>query len=103
MGFVPGMTREAIVYGFLLHLEWRARLGCVSQLKLLLRCLMTDRGEAGRRSIVSGPSTFQPAATATHMPVHAGAALCCTAAPEADGDRGKESKEIKGLQGGLHV
>lgn len=37
------------------------------------------------------------------MPVHAGAALCCTAAPEADGDRGKESKEIKGLQGGVHV
>lgn len=37
------------------------------------------------------------------MPVHAGAALCCTAAPEADGDRGKESKEIKGVQGGVHV
>lgn len=37
------------------------------------------------------------------MPVHAGAALCCTAAPEADGDRGEESKEIKGLQGGVHV
>lgn len=56
---------------------------------------MTDRGEAGRRSIVSGPWTFSPAATAWQCTL--GQRFVVQLPPEADGERGREGEEIKGL------
>lgn len=47
---------------------------------------------------MSTSSASWPAAAAAHMALlHTGAALCCTAAPEADGCRTEEGEGIKSL------